>query len=89
MDKLEYNDLFDLLSYGHDADLEIAGQRFFAEWNGNTIAVYQMNGDSGMEIASFGGECKTEAVNALFEFCFIPDKSINNSYPEIKILDIE
>ena len=28
MTKAEYNDLFDSLSYGHDADLEIAGHRF-------------------------------------------------------------
>lgn len=89
MDKIEYNDLFDSLSYGHDADLKIAEQRFFTEWNGNEIVVYRMNGDSGVIIASFHGENKIEIVNELFDFCFIPGKSINNSYQEIIILDIE
>ena len=89
MNKIEYNDLFDSLSYGHDADLNIAGQRFFAEWNGDAIVVYQMNEDSGVEIASFQGETKTEIVNALFDFCFLPGKTLNNSYQEIMILDIE
>lgn len=89
MNKIEYNDLFDSLSYGHDADLKIAGQRFFVEWDGDAVVVYQMNEDSGTEIASFCGEHKTETVNALFEFCFVSDKSLNNSYQEITILDIE
>ena len=89
MDKIEYNDLFDSLSYGHDADLKIAGLRFFAEWNGNEIDVYRMSEDSGVKIASFRGENKIETVNELFDFCFIPGKSLNNSYQEIMILDIE
>ncbi len=89
MNKIEYNDLFDSLSYGHDADLQIAGQRYFAEWNGDAIVVYQMNEDSGVEIASFHGEIKAETVSALFDFCFLPGKSLNNSYQEIMIIDIE
>ena len=89
MNRVEYTDLFDSLSYGHDADLEIAGQRFFAEWTGNTIVVYKMSGESGTEITSFHGESKTEMVSKLFEFCFLPEISLNNSYQEITILDIE
>lgn len=89
MDKIEYNDLFDSLSYGHDADLQIDGQRFFVEWNENAIVVYKMKENSGVEIALFNGEIKTETVNKLFDFCFLPGKSLNQSYQDITILDIE
>lgn len=89
MDKIEYNDLFDSLSYGHDADLQIDGQRFFIEWNEGAIVIYQMKEDLGIEIASFRREIKTETVNELFDFCFLPGKSLNQSYQEITILDIE
>ena len=48
-----------------------------------------MNEDSGVKIASLHGENKIEIVNDLFDFCFILGKSLNNSYQDIMILDIE
>ncbi len=89
MTKSEFKDLFDLLSYGHDADLSVDGQRYFLEWNGDGITIYKMQGGSGHEIATLCGENKTQIVNDLFDFSFLPSKSLNSSYQDISILDIE
>lgn len=89
MTKSEYSNLYDQLFYGHDADLQIEGHRFFVEWNENEITVYRMHEDSGIAIAVLRGENRTEIVEALFEYSFANGKSLNQSYQEIIILDIE
>ena len=33
----KFNDLYDSLCYGHDAELLISGNRVFVEWNGEKI----------------------------------------------------
>ena len=76
MKKSEYNDLFDQLIYGHDADLSIENHRFFLEWNEDGIVIYQMNADKGTPIATLHGESKIEIVNKLFDFPFIQGKSL-------------
>lgn len=89
MTKNEYKELFDLLSYGHDADLSVAGQRYFLEWNEGGMAIYQMNDDTGDKIATLRGNDKFQVVNELFDFVFALQKTLNASYQEITILDIE
>ena len=89
MTKSEFNDLFDLLSYGHDADLSVDGQRYFLEWNGDGITIYKMQSDAGHKIAMLCGENKAQVVDDLFNFSFLTGKSLNSSYQEISILDIE
>ena len=77
MTKNEYKELFDLLSYGHDADLSVAGQRYFLEWNEDGMAIYQMNDDTGDKIAMLRGNDKFQVVNELFDFAFTPQKTLN------------
>ena len=89
MTKSEYSDLYDQLLYGHDADLQIEGHRFFVEWNENEITVYQMHEDSGIAVAVLRGGNRGEIVNELFEYSFTNGKSLNQSYQQITILDIE
>ena len=89
MTKSECRELFDLLSYGHDADLCVAGQRYFLEWNEGELTIYQMHEDSGHKIAALQGRDKLQVVNELFDFSFAPSKTLNTSYQEITILDIE
>ena len=89
MTKFEYNDLYDRLIYGHDADLCVENQRFFIEWNKEGITIYQMLGDSGSVVAVLQGDDKTEVVKELFEHPLIHGKCLNNSYQEMSILDIE
>lgn len=89
MTKLEYNDLYDQLVYGHDADLCVENQRFFLEWSQEGIVIYQMLGDTGSVIAVLQGNDKGEVVKALFAYPLIHGKCINHSYQEVSILDIE
>ena len=89
MTKSEYSDLYDQLLYGHDADLQIEGHRFFVEWNESEVTVYQMHEDGGIAVAVLCGENKVETVKELFEYSFTNGKSLNQSYQQITILDIE
>lgn len=89
MTKSEYSDLYNQLLYGHDADLQIEDHRFFVEWNENEILIYHMHEDSGIAVAVLCGETRVEIVKALFEYSFINGKSLNQSYQQITILDIE
>ena len=89
MTKNEFNDLFDLLTYGHDADLIIENQRFFLEWKENGIAVYKMQGDTGIEVTLLQGLDRHEIANMVFDFCFLPEKTLNSNYQDFVILDIE
>ena len=89
MTKIEFNDLFDLFCYGHDADISIIGQRYFLEWCTNGLIIYPMKKDSGQKITTICGNNKNEIVNKLFDYEFIPGKSINTCYQEFLVLDIE
>ncbi len=89
MTKNEFNDLYDSLNYGHDVDLVIEEHRFFLEWNKNGLTIYKMQGDTGSEIVTLQGENHDVIVKKLFDFCFLAEKSLNKSYQEISILDIE
>lgn len=89
MTKSEYCELYDQLLYGHDVDLQIEGRRFFLEWNENEITVYQMHRDSGIAIAVLRGENRVDVVKELFDYSFVDGKSLNLSYQQITILDIE
>ena len=59
------------------------------EWNESEITIYQMYEDSGIAIAVLRGEKRAEVVKALFEYSFINGKSLNRSYQQITILDIQ
>ena len=89
MTKSEYSELYDQLLYGHDADLQIEGHRFFVEWDESEITVYQMHEDSGIAVAVLRGENRVEIVKELFGYSFINGKSLNQSYQQFTILDIE
>lgn len=89
MTKDEFNDLFNMLCYGHDADISVAGQRYFLEWNNTGMIIYKMQGDVGEEITRLYGENKNRIVNALFDYEFLGHKSLNSSHQEFDILDIE
>ena len=89
MTKIEFNDLFDSLCYGHDADISIDGQRYFLEWNYNGITIYLMQNDSGQKISEIYGDNKNEIVTKLFDYEFIAGKSISTFYQEFLVLDIE
>lgn len=88
MTKVEFNDLYDSLCYGHDAELLINGNRVFVEWNGEKIELFQIIDDMGNKLCELSGSTKLDTVKILFQTSIF-EKTLNNSYNEIIILDIE
>lgn len=89
MTKQEYTELFDLINCGHDAELDIDNCRYFLEWSEDGIDVFQMNNSTGVKITTIQGDDKITIVNKLFELPFVKNKSLNTSYCDIEIIDIE
>ena len=88
MTKVEFNDLYDSLCYGHDAELLINGNRVFVEWNGEKIELFHVVGDVGNKLCELSDSTKLDTVKMLFQTSIF-DKTLNNNYNEIVILDIE
>lgn len=88
MTKTEFNDLHESICYGHDAELAIADHRVFIEWNGDCIDLFHVVGDGGEKICTICDNSKLDTVNLLFD-TLIFDKTLNNHYDEIEIVDIE
>lgn len=53
MTKSEFNDLYDSLCYGHDAELRINGNIIFAEWNGEKIELFHIVDNTGKNFVIF------------------------------------
>ena len=88
MIKVEFNDLYDSLCYGQDAELLINGNRVFVEWNGEKIELFHVVDDAGKKLCELSDSTKLNTVKMLFQTSIF-DKTLNNNYNEIVILDIE
>ena len=89
MTKQEFNDLYDSLYYGHDAELELHGKHYFVEWNDAGIDIYALNDDRGVKIASISSNEKSDILAELFDYSFDGNANLNDSYDEIILVDIE
>ena len=88
MTKAEFNDLYDSLCYGHDAELTVAGNRVFVEWNDEKIEIFHIINDEGHAICEILAESRLDTVKELFNTCIF-GKKLNDNYNEFDILDIE
>ena len=88
MTKAEFNDLYDSLCYGHDAELLITGNRVFIEWSGDKIELFHVVDNTGNKICDISDGTKFDTVKMLFDTSIL-GKTLNNNYIEIDILDIE
>ena len=75
--------------YGHDVELTIAGKHYFLEWNDAGIELYLMVNGEGTKISSISALNKSDILAELFEFMFVEQKNLNNSYADFEIVDIE
>ena len=89
MTKQEFNELYDSLYHGHDVELTIAGKHYFLEWNNAGIELYWMVNGEGTKISSISALNKSDILAELFEFMFVEQKNLNNSYSDFEIVDIE
>lgn len=88
MTNLEFNDLFDLLSFGHDAEIVIGKERVFIEWQDTCISVYHIVEGKGQQLKEIKGSDKVSVVTTLFQTSIL-GKNLNENYNEIDVLDIE
>ena len=58
MTKAEFNDLYDSLCYGHDAELTVTGNRVFVEWNDEKIQIFHIVNNEGRMIFEIFAENK-------------------------------
>ena len=78
MTKQEHAELFDLLYYGHDAELKIAGKHYFIEWSNNGIDIFLMVNESGTKVATVFGTDRNDAITNLFVITIVEKLSIKN-----------
>ena len=88
MTRNELNDLHESLCYGHDAEIIIGDAKYFIEWNTATLDVFKVCNEVGEKVASFSGNDMFKAVELLFAFS-IDDKTLNDDFSDIQIVDIE
>ena len=88
MTKTEFNDLYNSLCYGHDAELTINSNRVFIEWNNEKIEIFHIVNDEGCKVCELVAESRFDIVKELFNTCIL-GKTLNDHYQDIEIIDIE
>ena len=88
MTKTEFNDLYNSLCYGHDAEIMIGNSRIFIEWNNEKIEIFHIIDDEGFKVCEVVAGSKFDVVQELFNTCIL-EKTLNDHYQDIEIIDIE
>lgn len=88
MTKAEFNDLFDSLSFGHDAEILIDKERIFIEWQDTCLSIYRIVEEKGQLLKEIKSSDKAGTVTTLFKTPIF-GKILNENYNEIDVLDIE
>lgn len=88
---IEYNDLVDCLYRGHDIIFSYNDQHYFLEREEESHSLYKVsqNLEQIEFLQKFYGENLVVRINAFLENKFFDNKSFNETYPTISIIDIE
>ena len=91
MTSIEYNTLVDSLYRGHDVIFSYKGQYYFLERDDKNHVLYKVseNLDSSEFLQKFNDENLILRVNAFLETALFDEKSFNEIYLSIEIIDIE
>lgn len=91
MTSVEYNDLVDCLYRGHDFVFLHNGQHYFLERDNSCHNLYKVsaNLDESEFIKKIEGDNLIVRVNAFLEMQLFADKSLNEIYANVNIIDIE
>ena len=85
----EYNELYDQLCYGHEAEISYDGNKYFFEWETLKIVIYNITSNDGVKITEVAGKNKNSIVNKLFNLPIWNNTPLNKEYINIEIIDIE
>lgn len=88
---IEYNDLVDCLYRGHDVVFFYNGQHYFLERDEESHNLYKVSKDLALAefLQKFYGENLILRINAFLENKLFDNKSFNEIYSTISIIDIE
>lgn len=91
MTSIEYNDLVDCLYRGHDFVFLYDGQHYFLERDSSCHNLYKVsaNLEESEFIKKIDGDNLIVRVNTFLEMQLFVDKSFNEIYANIDIIDIE
>lgn len=89
MTQAEFNSLYDDLYYGHEAEIEWNGRRYYLEQEHGAIAVWSMDGTNGERLKSICAPDRGELVNKLFSEKLFDNRSLFELQTDIAILDID
>lgn len=89
MTVIEYNELYDQLCYGHEAEILYNGNKYFFEWEDFKITIYSLTNKKGVKIAEITEKDKFSIVNKLFNLPIWNNAPLNQEYNNIEIIDIE
>ena len=91
MTSIEYNDLVDSLYRGHDFIFLYKEQHYFLEREETTHNLYKVteNLDFSEFLQKFDGENLIDRINSFLESKLFTNKSFNEIYSIIEIIDIE
>ncbi len=85
----EYNELYDQLCYGHEAEITYGEKKYFFEWETLKIIIYNITNDEGRKMTEVAGKDRISIVDKLFNLPIWNNKPLNKEYSNIKIVDIE
>lgn len=88
---IEYNDLVDCLYRGHDVMFLYNGQHYFLEREEESHSLYTVSEDLALAefLQKFYGNNLILRINAFLEDKLFNNKSFNEIYSAISIIDVE
>lgn len=89
MTRPEYDDLFEQLCYGHEAELTYNGKQYFLEWEDSKIVVYLETENKTVIIERITGIDRISVVRRLFRSPIWDHHSLDKTFHSIEIVDIE
>lgn len=85
----EYNELYDQLCYGHEAEISYDEKKYFFEWEELKIIIYNITGNEGLKVTEVEGKDNISIVDKLFNLPIWNNSPLNKAYSNIEIVDIE
>ena len=91
MTSIEYNDLVDSLCRGHDVIFLYEGKHYFLERDETNHNLYKVSEDleTSEFLHKFNGDNLSIRVNSFLESKLFNEKSFNEIYSTVTIIDIE
>ena len=89
MTRNEYDELFEQLCYGHEAELLYNNKHYFLEWEKTKLVMYDITADCGKKVMEIRGENRFSIVDKFCEFPVWDGQPLNKNYYNVEIIDIE